>query len=189
METGLIYKQFHQQLLGYVRTKVSSKEDAEDILQNVFIKISSSLEQLSDEVKVKGWIYAITRNAVIDYYRLNVNRKKIALIERISDDLSESNDPDPTQGLDKCVAGMIELLPEQYRDIITDSEIQGIPQKALAEKYNMAYPSMRSRIQRGRQRLKQIFYHCCRIDTDKRGNVLDVQHNQGCGSTCSSCES
>ena len=85
------------------------------------------------------------------------------------------------------MSSMISLLPEEYRNIIIDSEIKGIKQKDLAEKYGMAYPSMRSRVQRGRERLKQLFYNCCHIETDRLGNVLEAQSRNNCDGPCTPC--
>ena len=187
MEVATIYKQFHSDLLGYVKSKVRSREDAEDILQNVFIKISSNIDKLTEDVKLKSWIFTITRNAIIDYYRVNATKKKVAVPEEIDENILESDDPDPTKGLDQCMNSMISLLPEEYRDIIIDSEIKGIKQKDLADKYEMAYPSMRSRVQRGRERLKQLFYNCCHIETDKHGNILAAQGRTDCDGPCKPC--
>ena len=187
MEVTTIYKQFHSDLLGYVKSKVRSREDAEDILQNVFIKISSNIDKLTEDVKLKSWIFTITRNAIIDYYRVNATKKKVAVPEEIDENILESDDPDPTKGLDQCMNSMISLLPEEYRDIIIDSEIKGIKQKDLADKYEMAYPSMRSRVQRGRERLKQLFYNCCHIETDKHGNILAAQGRTDCDGPCKPC--
>jgi RNA polymerase sigma-70 factor, ECF subfamily len=188
MEVSVIYKQFHQQLLEYVRSKIRSKEDAEDILQNVFIKISSNVDKIHEEVKLKNWIFKITRNAIIDYYRTNATKKKVAVAEELEEDVLEVDDPDSTKGLDQCIGTMIALLPEEYRDIIIDSEIKGIKQKDLADKYGIAYPSMRSRVQRGRERLKLLFQNCCHIETDTRGNVLDARGKSDCGGgPCEPC--
>lgn len=184
MEVTTIYNQFYSHLLGYVKSKVRSKEDAEDILQNVFIRIASNIHNLSDDVKLKNWIFTITRNAIIDYYRVNANKKKFAVTGEIDENILEADDPDPTKGLDQCIGKMIGLLPEEYRDIIIDSELNGVKQKDLADKYGMAYPSMRSRVQRGRERLKHLFYNCCHIETDKRGNVLVAQGKKNCDGSC-----
>ena len=187
MEVTTIYKQFHSDLLGYVKSKVRSREDAEDILQNVFIKISSNIDKLTEDVKLKSWIFTITRNAIIDYYRVNATKKKVGVPEEIDENVLELEEPDPTKGLDQCMNSMIRLLPEEYRDIIIDSEIKGIKQKDLADKYEMAYPSMRSRVQRGRERLKQLFYNCCHIETDKHGNILAAQGRTDCDGPCKPC--
>lgn len=187
MEVTNIYKQFHTDLLAYVRSKVRSKEDAEDILQNVFIKISSNVNKLNEEVKLKSWIFTITRNAIIDYYRTNANKKKVTVAEEIDENILDADDPDPTKGLDQCMNTMIGLLPEEYRDVILDSEIKGMKQKDMAEIYGIAYPSMRSRIQRGRERLKQLFYNCCHIKTDQHGNVIEAQGRTDCDGPCKPC--
>ena len=165
-----------------------TREDAEDILQNVFIKISANLDKLTEDVKLKNWIFTITRNAIIDYYRINASWKKIAVNSDISDDIVEAEeDSDPTKGLDQCINSMIGLLPDEYRDIIIQSEIEGIKQKDLALKYGIAYPSMRSKVQRGRERLKQLFHDCCHIETDKHGNVIEAQGKTDCGEKCDPC--
>jgi RNA polymerase sigma-70 factor, ECF subfamily len=186
MEVAAIYNQFHYELLGYVQRRIRSREDAEDVLQNVFIKISTNVGALTDEVKLKGWIFTITRNAIIDYYRANASNQRISKDE-IDDNTEELQDPDPTKGLDQCMSTMIALLPEEYRQIIIDSEIKGIKQKDLAVTYGMAYPSMRSRVQRGRERLKQLFYNCCHIETDRRGNVIEAQGKTNCDGPCKPC--
>jgi RNA polymerase sigma-70 factor (ECF subfamily) len=187
MEVTSIYKEFHSELLRYVKSKVRSKEDAEDILQNVFVKISTNVDKLTEDVKIKNWLYSITRNTIIDYYRTNANKRKVAIEDEIGDDLLDVDDPDTTKGLEQCMASMIGLLPEEYRSIILDSEIKGIKQKDLADKYSMAYPSMRSRVQRGREKLKQLFNNCCHIETDRMGNVLTAESRSNRDGPCKPC--
>jgi RNA polymerase sigma-70 factor (ECF subfamily) len=187
MEVAGIYKQFHSDLLSYVKSKVRSREDAEDILQNVFIKISSGIDKLDEDVKLKNWIFTITRNTIIDYYRVNANKKKLTVSEELDDQIADVEEMDQTKGLDQCMGSMIALLPDEYHNIIVESEIKGVKQKDLAEKYGMAYPSMRSKVQRGRERLKQLFHNCCHVETDKLGNVIEAQWKSDCGGPCNPC--
>ena len=187
MEVAGIYAEFYHSLLSYIRSKIKSREDAEDILQNVFIRISSGLASLSDQEKLRSWIFTITRNAIIDYYRASASRKNAAVDLDLRTDILEEQDADPTKGLDQCLNSMIDLLPEEYRDIIIDSELKEIKQKDLATKYGLAYSSMRSRVRRGRERLKQLFYNCCHIETDRFGNVLEARSRTGCGPCDPSC--
>ena len=187
MEVAGIYAQFHRTLFSFIRSKVRSKEDAEDILQNVFIKVSSGVNKLSADEKLQSWIYTITRNTITDYYRMNASRKNVEVDAELAENILEERWDDPTKGLDQCMNAMIKLLPEEYRDIIIDAELNGVKQKDLAEKYRMAYPSMRSRVQRGRERLKQLFYNCCHIETDALGNVLSAQGKTDCEESCKPC--
>jgi RNA polymerase sigma-70 factor (ECF subfamily) len=188
MEINAIHKQFHKTLHNYIAIRVNDSDDAADILQEVFIKIAYRLDSLSHEEKLRSWIFTITRNSIVDYYRKNASQKKTELTEKIINEAEDEDDVDVTKGLDKCLKGFIQQLPERYRDIIVDSEIKGIKQKDLVEKYNIAYPSVRSRVQRGRSHLKDLLLNCCTIEADDRGNVLAATPKDNCGSGCEDCD-
>ena len=87
MELATIYSQFHQALLGFIKSKVKNHHDAEDILQNVFVKIATGINDLSRKEKLQSWIYSITRNSITDYYRLANHRKGFGGAEDIPDTL------------------------------------------------------------------------------------------------------
>jgi len=184
MEIARIYSQFHDSMLLYIKRRIRSTDDAEDILQDIFVRISHSINRLGDGEKLQAWLFAIARNAIIDYYRRSAVRKGISISEDVIGELSEAETQDSTQGLDQCIRGMISLLPDNYKEIIIDSELNKLRQKDLAAKYNMTYSSLRSRVQRGRERLKQLFYNCCKIEADQRGNILDVEPRSNCDSGC-----
>lgn len=185
MEINTIHNQFYIVLGNYIKARVNNRDDAADILQEVFIKVNEKLAVLKDESKLKSWIFTITRNTIIDYYRKNSHHQKSELTDRILEELVHDKDFDDTKGLDCCLQNFILRLPEEYRDIMMDSEIHGIKQKDLTQKYNLAYPSIRSRVQRGRLRLKEMLMDCCSIELDSRGNVTTVTSKKSCsGGNC-----
>ena len=181
MELAAIYTEFHKVLLGFIKSKVNNHEDAEDIVQNVFMKVAGSVGDLNRKEKLQSWIYAIARNSIIDYYRSNANKKNLVIEGDIAESFSDEEYIDTTKGLDCCLIDIVNQLPDEYRDIIIDVEMKGIKQKDLVEKYNLAYPSIRSRVQRGREKLKQLLLDCCNIQWDTRGNILDVRSKPACG--------
>ena len=180
MELATIYSQFHQALLRFIKSKVNNHHDAEDILQNVFIKISSGINDLSRKEKLQSWIYTIARNSIIDYYRVAGNKKDVVMRDDISESFTLEEYNDTTKGLDCCLMNFMNLLPEEYKDLIIDVELNGVKQKELAQKYNLAYPSIRSRVQRGREKFKQLLLNCCSIESDNRGNILNVVSRGTC---------
>ena len=188
MELAEVYTTFKTSLFGYIHSKVNNREDAEDILQNVFVKMTSNIETLSDKEKIQNWLYRITRNTIIDYYRTRASKKiTLELKDKLPTELVDDDSEDNTKGMDKCLSGFIKELPDEYRSIIIDSEIKGIAQKDLSEKYGLEYPTLRSRVQRGRKRLHKMLVNCCVIKTDTRGNILEATHKDDCGSPCTSC--
>lgn len=187
MNINIIHNQFHSSLHNYIIARVNDRDDAADILQEVFIKVASKLDSLTDGEKLKGWIFTITRNAIIDYYRKNSKVKKSKLTEQMVDEIAQEQEFEAGHGLDGCFKNFISQLPAEYREIIIDSEINGIKQKDLAEKYDLAYPSIRSRVQRGRIRLKEMLLDCCRIELDSRGNVMNATPKKACNREEGNC--
>jgi RNA polymerase sigma-70 factor (ECF subfamily) len=183
-----LYTDLHRTLLKYIRSKISSKEDGEDILHNVFVKISENLDALSGKDNIKNWVFIITRNAIIDYYRQKGLRKSADLSEELAENTFEELDHDATQGMDQCLAGFIDQLPEAYRPVLIDSELKGIKQKDLADKYHLAYSSLRSRVQRGREKVKQQLLDCCRLELDRWGNILEATGKCPSKNSCNACD-
>ncbi|HYG50256.1 MAG TPA: sigma-70 family RNA polymerase sigma factor [Flavobacteriales bacterium] len=181
MEVAEVYTKFRKSLYGYIYSKIKHKEDAEDILQNVFVKMQTNGAKLAEYEKIQYWLYRITRNSIIDHYRAKSGKKiRLEWKDEFTIDLPEEETHDNTKGLDACLTGFIDALPNDYKSIIIDSEIKGIAQKELSGKYNLAYPTMRSRVQRGREKLYKMMLNCCHIETDNRGNIIEATKKDNC---------
>jgi RNA polymerase sigma-70 factor, ECF subfamily len=89
-----------------------------------------------------------------------------------------------------CLTPLIARLPEPYREAIRLVEIDGLPQRDLSERFAVSLSGAKSRVQRGRDKLKDLLLHCCQVELDKRGNVMDYHPEaEGCGSVTSATTS
>lgn len=186
MEINSVHHTFHKSLAQYIQKKVTNTNDVEDIVQEVFIKIYQKIDTLKEEDKIQNWIFTIARNSIIDYYRKNKSKIEVPLSEY--DDIAQiDSEEDNTKGMEKCLKGFINKLPEEYREIIIDSELKNIKQKDLAVKYNIEYSSLRSRVQRGRERIKKMLLNCCAIELDARGNIIEAKKINASENHCGDC--
>ena len=64
-----IWEEFHLELLGFIKTRINDSDTAEDILQEVFVKIHNNTDTLKQNFSLASWVYQITRNTIIDFYR------------------------------------------------------------------------------------------------------------------------
>jgi RNA polymerase sigma-70 factor (ECF subfamily) len=177
-----IWHDFAEKLGQFIRSRVSDPATAEDILQDVFVKIQERLSQLHDPAKLQSWIYLIARNAVIDHYR---TRKQTAEVQETMVDDRE-RESDELNGLKASFHRMIHSLPEPYREAVILTELDGLTQKELAERLGISVSGAKSRVQRGRQQLKEMLLDCCRFEFDRRGGVLDCQPRFKAG--CKECD-
>lgn len=75
--------------------------------------------------------------------------------------------------LTECVAFFVARLPSPYREAITLTELQGMSQREAAEMLGVSLSGVKSRVQRGRQRIRRMFEECCEMSLDARGRVTD----------------
>ena len=164
-----IWHEFAAKLGQFIRARVNDPATAEDILQDVFVKIQVRLDQLKDPAKLQSWIYLIARNAIIDHYRtrkdtVEVPETLIAEAEPESDEAEE---------LEAAFRRMIYSLPEPYRKALVLTEFDGLTQKQLAERLGISLSGAKSRVQRGREQLKEMLHECCTFEFDRRGKVIE----------------
>ncbi|TMU54472.1 sigma-70 family RNA polymerase sigma factor [Flagellimonas algicola] len=166
--TETIWRAFNQQLLGFIKARVNSKETAEDILQEVFIKIHKGVHKLNDNSKIESWIYQITRNSIIDHYR-----KRKLNTQELNFDISLPEEIDAnTLDFTECLKPFIRQLPEKYQDILWKTTYGNQPQKEYAISNDLTYSMAKSRMQRARKQLNQLFNQCCAIEADRYGNII-----------------
>lgn len=173
-----IWKDYYTKLYAFVVKRVAEK-DAEDILQDVFVKINDGIDGLKTEGKLENWMYRITRNSIIDYYR---SKKQIDDLPSIAEELQTDEENEASKEIMSCFAPMILNLPDKYRTALTLSELEGKTQKELAELENLSLSGAKSRVQRGRDLLKKMLEECCQIETDK------CQHPISCEKKKDNCK-
>ncbi len=173
--TEQIFEEYHSKLLGFISSRVGNSADAEDILQDTFLKIHSRINTLKEDTKIQSWIYRITRNTIIDYYRTHKSTEELPV------SLSKP-DPEPYEETRQEMADwflpLIKVLPPQFKQPLLLSEIDGLSQKEVAEKEGLSLSATKSRIQRGRKVLKDTLLDCCQFEFDHQGKVLDYQEKQ-----------
>jgi len=168
-----IYNDFHSKLKSFVVGRVSDVDTAEDILQDVYLKIHSKMDGLREEDRLESWIYQITRNAIIDYYR------RARPQDELSDSLASPPDDesDAVSQLASSVKGMLGCLDDKYREALELTELQGLPQSELATRLDISVSGAKSRLQRAREKLKEAFLDCCHFEFDRLGRVVDYHPN------------
>jgi len=179
-DTEALWKEYHAALRRFIRRRISDEATADDLLQDVYIKVHSSIGSLKDRERVHAWLYRIARNTIIDYYR---TRK---LTGRIPEGLSDPGTGDRRilNELSSCVQPMIDRLAEPYREALILSELRGLTQKDIAEKQGISLPGAKSRVQRGRRKLKEMMLECCHYEFDRRGGIYDYERKKHGCRTC-----
>jgi len=171
MTLNEIWEIFSRRLKRFILKRVPNELDAEDILQDVFYKIQTHLHQLRDEDRLEFWLYRITRNAIHDFYRRqNIRIESADDLEEVMD---ESTPSESVKEIGACLKPMINLMPKKYSQALILTEFEGMTQEAMAEELNLSWSGAKSRVQRGRARLKEMILEGCSLEFDHLGNLSD----------------
>lgn len=169
-KTEKIWKEFSNQLKSFISRRVKDNSITEDILQDVFVKIHSNIDNLKDEQKIKGWLFRIAKNSIIDYYRKRIIDSK-ELKGSYGYEMFEENDAE--QEIASGLLDIIKELPPIYSEALLLTEFEGIKQTELAKKIGLSTSAAKNRVQRARQMIKDDLMKCCHFEFDRYGTIID----------------
>lgn len=166
-----VVQEFYEFLKAYIIKKTNDINLAEDIVQEVMLKLVESHKKNIEVNNIKAWLFQVTRNTIADYYKDYYNKNKIEF--NFNEDWKENSISSDTVSSileSDFIIPMIGLLPEKYAKPLLLSDIENIAQKEIAIQLNLGLSATKMRIQRGREKLKTLFIECCDIQYDKSGN-------------------
>lgn len=184
-QTESIWREFSAQLKHFILGRVSDKSIADDLLQDVFLKVHSRIDTFDESDNIQNWLYRITRNTIIDYYR--THKPTEDLPEMLATSGTDSTEK-ARQEIGSCLVPMIEQLPQHYGQALMLAEIEGLPQHEVARQQGISLSGAKSRVQRGRNMMKNVLTDCCQFEFDHQRKVIDYEEKQqGCGQSCNTC--
>lgn len=181
----LIWNAYYGKLLAFISRRVPNSYDAEDIVQEVFLKLHMHLGTVRSEEATTGWIYQVARNAVSDYYR----KRRISTedISQYTDKADETETFEELDSPEKFIASglfkMIDNLPAKYAQAVLMADLHKIPQVEISEKLGMSISGVKSRVQRGRAMLREALLKCCCFEFDPYGTIIDFKPACCCHAT------
>lgn len=179
------WRELRARVGGFLARRIWNPEDAEDIVQDVFLRMHRNIGSLGSTDRLDAWAFRIARNAITDYYRAPKRRETSGKrAEKVGDDLtadgvSGESFNDARAEMAYCIAPMVRQLPDGYREAMELTEFDGLTQAAAAQRLGLSISGMKSRVQRGRARLRAMLLKCCEIETDRRGRVVAFETRAG----------
>ena len=178
----------HERLRGFIGKRIGDPHAADDVAQEVLLRLHRSMTDLRIEDRLDAFAYRIARNAIIDHYRSRASAREIPaepndLVTRIDADSDTDPDSDENgarQELARCLAPLIRQLPEPYREALTLTHLGKLSQVEAAEVAGLSVPGMKARVQRARTQLHELLTRCCDVALDDSQHITDVRRTGPC---------
>ena len=148
-----IYTEYSGKVMGYIRARIRSSAEAEDLHSEVFEKVLKKIGEFDpSKASLNTWIFTITRNTVIDHFRRAKPSEE--LDENLSDNVELDEDLLNSETLSELAAAL-RKLPQQMMDIIVLRYYDGKPLTEIAEMMNLSYGAVKLRHQNAVLMLRQ----------------------------------
>lgn len=170
-----IWTKYRTELVYYLEKKLNHKQDAEDIFQELIIKVMKHCEE--EEIdNERAWLYAIARNLVSDHFR----RKHLITTELTQIDLPAEEEDSNIEEATIYLSPLLKLLPEEYEIPLRMSELDGMKQADIARELNIGFSATRTRIHRAKIMLRDIIQRCTKIEVDSAGKLYSIDARLDC---------
>jgi RNA polymerase sigma-70 factor (ECF subfamily) len=188
LQDAELWRALNNRLVAFVARRVGDPHEAEDVAQEVLLRLHRTLGELRDHDRLDAFAYRVARNAIIDHYRSAAATK-----ERPSapDDVAERIDagggirPEPdavagTQELARCLEPLVRRLPDPYREALVLTDLGALSQVQAAQAVGLSVPGMKARVQRGRAQLGALLTRCCEVVVDEDRRVTGRPRSGSC---------
>lgn len=182
-DLGAAYARLYQSLRSYLRRRIPDATQAEDLLQEVFVKALVSERAGLRIDNLTGWLFAVARTALVDYFRATRTPT-----QELDDNIPEKEAADDLrlhEEISSCLTLFVAQLSPIYRDTLVATDLRGETLSSYAARQGVSVSAIKSRAARGRAMLKEKLLECCRVEmTD--GLVSDYHQTSPsrCGRKC-----
>lgn len=177
-DAGVAWRDLERRLRPFVARRIRASADVDDVVQDVFLRMQRGLAALRDDERFGPWVYQVARSAIVDHQRAQARRP--VAVEAPPEVAVETDDDEQaaaraTDDLVDAIAPFVAALPSPYREALTLTELEGMTQRDAAAMLGISLSGMKSRVQRGRVRLRESLEACCSIAVDARGRVVSCE--------------
>ncbi len=182
-----IYEGYHDKVVAYV-AKLIGRDEAEDVAQDVFIRVGRSLDSLKSPAKLNAWIYSIALNAVRDLARKRAGacrhlappsssgsgeEREDDEISRVPDLRSATAEEDAMRNqMVACYLDYVEALPANYYDVYVLADLEELANDEIAARLSLTLGTVKVRLHRARAMIRQQLRRDCQCYSSDRGELL-----------------
>jgi len=174
--------EFARKLKAFVRRRVRDDATADDLTQEILLKVFRSRATLRDGQRLEAWLYRIARRTLVDHYR----RQRPS--EALGGELIDLPGAGESEGWREAVLvstrRFLDDLPDIYREPVRLAEIEGMPLAKIALRLDLSLTAVKSRVRRGRALLRKKLQRCCRFEFDRRGKMIACERRAPAPCSC-----
>ncbi len=151
----------HREFLLFVSRRIQNIDEAEDILQDFYLKAIRSARTIKDPGALKGWLAQVLRRTLVDYYRRSTVRKAALQRLEVSEGSAMRIDDDADRAVCNCLYRILPAMPAEYSQLIWQVDLLGQPRSKVAKRLGISTNNLGVRLHRARRALRDALMRFC----------------------------
>ncbi len=160
-----MWTRHHARIRATVARRVRDASAVDDIVQDTYLRAARGWSQLRSPERAPAWLARVAANVVADHFR---QRRPLTTAR----EPAAPEDADVLAWAAQCLPAMLDELPEPFRDALR-LDLAGVTQREIARTSGISVSGAKSRVQRGRARLRERYLACCDVEVGAHG-IVDV---------------
>jgi RNA polymerase sigma-70 factor (ECF subfamily) len=188
LTSAAVFGEYRDRIFSYILRLVRDPAEADDLVQETFLRVHKQLASLRDPATVSPWLYRIATNVAYDRLRQRARQPAPGTKDTGSEGSSLPEDPPDRDApridqafeqaeMSACVQEFIEELPDDYRAAILLHDLQGLTNPEIAEVLGCSLDTVKIRLHRARQKLREALATGCDFSHDERGVFVCDRHS------------
>lgn len=170
-----IWETYMQGIRLYLLKKVQDETTADELTQEVLLKIYNSCCSGKTLRNIRSWLFQIAHNVTVDHFK---ERQRVT--NEVPDGVEVDEEVLDLEDAESIVVTMLDLIPEKYASVLRLYELEGVRQQEIADRLSISLPATKSRIQRARVMLRDQILKCYQFVDQDNGSIQSLQIKKNC---------
>lgn len=163
-QASLLFERYNKRIFNFLAKMTMDREVAEDLTQNVFLRMIKYRNSYKEGNKFHAWIYQVARNVFSDHYQMNKNRKADFVdVEKMSDRIQDLDDSLVLDEQEKTLHQSLALLTEEQRELLVLTRFQHMKYEEVAMLMDTTVANIKVKIHRAMAKLREHYFQLEKI--------------------------
>jgi RNA polymerase sigma factor (sigma-70 family) len=163
-QASLLFERYHKRIFNFLARMTMDRDLAEDLTQNVFLRIIKYRNSYRDGLKFQSWIYQIARNVFSDHYQAHKNRfSDFVDVEKVSDHMADQRDEEDLDEKEKVLHRSLAKLTEEQRELLVLTRFQHMKYEEVATIMDTTVANIKVKVHRAILKLREYYFEIEKI--------------------------
>lgn len=163
-QASLLFERYNKRIYNFLARMTTDRALAEDLTQNVFLRIIKYRSSYREGLRFQSWIYQVARNIFSDHYQMHKNRfSDFIQVEKISEHIPESEENQDREAQEKLLTRSMAMLSEEQRELLVLTRFQHMKYEEVAVIMDTTVANIKVKVHRAIAKLREHYFELEKI--------------------------